>query len=99
MSKSIIINNLKEDLRRINENIGMYKSKIAKCPQGYLREKMINGKSYYYLRKRYGDKIKDKYVKKEEVEEVKIGIKKRKFIEESLKGLIEQKKYIEKILA
>ncbi|MFW5891285.1 MAG: hypothetical protein ACOCUI_03615 [bacterium] len=92
MSKSVIINNLKEDLRRINENIKMYKKKIEKYPQGYLREKKINGKSYYYLRKRYGDK----YVKKEDVEEVKVGIKKRRFIEENLKGLIEQKKYIEK---
>ena len=98
MSKSVIINNLKEDLRRINRNIEMYKKKIAKYPQGYLREKKINGKSYYYLRKRYGEKIKDKYVKKEDVEEVKIGVKKRRFIEENLKRLIEQKRYIEKIL-
>jgi len=30
VSKMIIINNLKEDLERINKNIKMYESKIAK---------------------------------------------------------------------
>jgi len=71
MSKMIIINNLKEDLERINKNIEMYESKILKCSQGYLREKKINGKSYYYLRKRRGDKVDDKYIRKNEVEKVK----------------------------
>jgi len=98
MSKMIIINNLKEDLERINKNIEMYESKILKCYQGYLREKKINGKSYYYLRKRHGDKVNDKYIKKIEVPEVKESIKKRKFIEENKKNLEEQKVFIEKIL-
>jgi hypothetical protein len=94
----IIINNLKEDLERINKNIKMYEGKIAKCYQGYLREKKINGKSYYYLRKRRGDKVEDKYIKKNEVQDVKESIKKRRFIEENKKSLEEQKIFIEKIL-
>jgi chaperonin cofactor prefoldin len=34
MSKMVIVNNLKEDLERINKNIAMYESKISKCYQG-----------------------------------------------------------------
>lgn len=100
MSKAVevIKNNLEEDLRRINQNINMYQSKIEKYPQGYLREKKINEKSYYYLRKRIGDKIQDKYVKKREVEETKALIKKRKYIGKQMNNLISQKIYIEKIL-
>lgn len=98
MSKMVIINNLKEDLERIKNNIEMYENKIAKCYQGYLREKKINGKSYYYLRKRYGDKIKDKYIRKKEVSEVKKSIEKRRFIEKNKRSLEEQKIFIEKIL-
>jgi hypothetical protein len=52
---------------------------------GYLREKKINGKSYYYLRKRCGDKIEDKYIRKKEVNKVKKSINKRKFIEKNKK--------------
>src|SRR6056297_819752 len=98
MSKMIIINNLKEDLERINKNIEMYEIKISKCYQGYLREKKINGKSYYYLRKRRGDKVEDKNIRNNEVLEVKESIKKRKFIEKNKKKLEEQKVFIEKIL-
>lgn len=98
MSDRIIVNRLKEDLERINRNLELYENKLDKYPQGYLRCKKVNNKKYYYLRKRDGDKINDTYIKLKDVENTRKSIEKRKFIDDNIKSLKSQKKYMEKIL-
>ena len=53
-----------------------------------MQKKNINGKDYWYLQYRDGDKVKSKYIKNDDIEQMKEKIAKRK---ENVKALKEQR--------
>ena len=56
-------------------------------PKGYISEKMISGKKYYYLQNRQQAKIVSKYINLDDVESIKEKISRRKQLENSIKEL------------
>ncbi|MBR1691626.1 MAG: AAA family ATPase [Lachnospiraceae bacterium] len=60
---------------------------IAELPIGYISKKMIHGKPYYYQQWTENGKTRSICMKKEEAEELKVLIEKRKSLQKQLKGL------------
>lgn len=63
---------------------------IEKLPVGYISKKKINGGEYFYRQWVENGKVKSKYVKKKEIEELEAQIEKRKKLQEKLKKLEER---------
>ncbi len=82
-----------DDLKNVlKENLEYYKNQekiiigiLSTLPKGRIKEKKINGDSYYYLQYRKGKKIIDKYLGKNYPEEISKQIKQRKKLEDELK--------------
>ncbi|MFV0516941.1 MAG: hypothetical protein ACK5MV_06060 [Aminipila sp.] len=72
---AIIINEYKELLAKKNE----IEQRLPYLPEGYISEKNIKGKQYYYLQNRINGKLRSKYLKGNEIEEVKenVGLSKK----------------------
>ncbi|NCU26140.1 hypothetical protein EOM86_05385 [Candidatus Nomurabacteria bacterium] len=51
---------------------------IQRLPKGYISRKIINRRTYYYLQKREGKKVKSKYIKQKELFKVVSEISLRK---------------------
>ena len=88
------------ELERIEKVIQEYELELEKLPDGYLSKKTINGKVYYYLQRREGDKIVSNYVGKKDcdVEQISQQLEMRKHIEIVLKALNREKKKAERML-
>lgn len=72
-----------EIIRRIEE-------RIAGLPAGYISRKTIKGKVQHYRQWREDGKIKSKYIREDELEEIRDQIGERKQLEERLKELKKQ---------
>ena len=79
----------------INIQISDLESQIASLPVGYISKKMINGKERYYQQWTENGKIKSKYIKNEEVEEVQKKIEFRKSLQSKLSELKSSAAFIE----
>lgn len=69
----------------IYELIRLLEEKINALPTGYISKKNINGKTRYYLQWREEGKMKSKYIRDEELEELQQQIAERKRLQERLK--------------
>lgn len=85
---SILAEVLEEEYDRSIRLSNALQKEINDLPNGSLQKKNINGKDYWYLQYREGKKIKSKYIKSIEVEEMKEKIAKRK---ENIEALKEQR--------
>lgn len=65
---------------------------ISMLPIGYISKKNINGNVYYYRQWSENGKVKSKYIKKNELEQIEGQIAKRKRLEKQLKELKSQEK-------
>ncbi len=82
-----------DDLKNaLKENLEYYKNQekiiigiLSTLPKGRIKEKKINGDSYYYLQYRKGKKIIDKYVGKNYPKDIAKKIEQRKKLEDQLK--------------
>ena len=84
--KTVIYGMLREEKQRNLEMQEAYKSEIESLRKGSISVKKISGKSYYYLKYRQGNKVKNDYIGKD------------KLIVEDIKREIEQRKYLQKVL-
>ena len=78
------------DNEKIIERIAEIEREIAVLPAGCVSKKNVHGKVYYYHRITQNGKRMEKYVKAEDVDELKSNIEKRKKLEKfniSLKSL------------
>ncbi len=73
---------------RINE----LEKEIAKLPIGYISKKVINGKTRYYQQWIESGKVKSKYIRDDEFDEINAAIKRKKTLQVELKSL--QKKIL-----
>lgn len=72
-------------LTDIYELIRLLEERINALPAGYISKKNINGKTRYYLQWREEGKMKSKYIRDEELEELQRQIAERKRLQERLK--------------
>lgn len=73
---------------RVKNSIRSYEENIEKkCVKGSLIKKRINNKEYTYLQWRDGEKVRSRYVKKSELNNIEKGIRMRKKYKESIKQL------------
>lgn len=75
------------DNEKIIERIAEIEREIAVLPAGGVSKKDVHGKVYYYHRITQNGKRMEKYVKAEDVDELKSNIEKRKKLEKELKKL------------
>ena len=80
---------LQEQLDRLKSMEQAYQEKLASLPRGSIREKMVNGRSYYYLMYREGTKVKTQYLKLSEhgLEELRFQLAQRKRYEQILREI------------
>lgn len=78
---------LQEEFNRLKDMEKAYIEKIAELPRGSIRLKHIAGKSYPYLVFRDGLRVKTKYIKKEELQELQYKISLRQKYEKALKEI------------
>lgn len=74
----------------IYEILRAMEERIAELPQGYISRKTIRGKTCHYRQWREDGKIKSKYIREEDLEEIKSQIGERKQLEERRKELKKQ---------
>lgn len=67
------------------ENISSLIKELESLPKGYISKKNIKGKIYFYLQYIENGKIKSIYLKKDELDDVLLKLKRRQYIEEKLK--------------
>ena len=77
-------------MSEITEQIRLLEKEIASLPVGYISKKTINGKTRFYRQWSENGKIKSKYIKDEEYEEISRAIARRKILQKQLKELKKQ---------
>ena len=77
-------------MSNIIEQINALEKEIANLPNGYISKKTINGKTRYYRQWTESGKVKSKYIREEEYDEVSEAITKRKELQAKLKELKKQ---------
>ena len=86
---SILLGVLNEEYERSCRIIDSLKAEIDSLPRGYISRKKINGKEYCYIQYREGGKVKSRYIRPEQVDEVKKQIARRKSLEKQLREIYE----------
>ena len=69
----------------VYELIRLLEERIEKLPKGYISKKNINGKAQHYLQWKENGRVKSKYIRDEELEELQSQIAERKKLQERLK--------------
>jgi len=65
---SILNGIMREEYDRLNRDIDKIELEIEHLPKGYISEKVINQRLYYYLQFRESGKVKSIYLKSDQVE-------------------------------
>lgn len=71
----------------IAEQITALEKELLGCVNGYISRKIINGKERFYLQWTENGKLKSRYVKSNELDNVRASVERRKQIKEKLKEL------------
>jgi len=95
---NVIIDVLKEEEARLDQNIKIFKKKIDQYPKGSLVKKKRKNHFVYYLNYREGSRVISKYVRINELKEIENLIGKRDIVKSKVKNLEAEKKEIQKIL-
>ena len=97
---SLVFTTLSREVKQFRALQDSYEAQLSGLPKGSLRIRERNGKSYYYLSYRNGQKVITDYVGNDEdkVNKIKEQLQKRKHIEEILKKLNDEMNCIKKAL-
>ncbi len=74
-------------MSNIAEQISALEKELSACINGYISRKTINGKERFYLQWIENGKIKSRYIKADELDEIRVSVEIRKQIQEKLKEL------------
>ena len=94
----IIHDALREEQERLLEQEQAYKQQLAMRPKGRMQNKLMAGKKYPYLTYREGGKVKTRYVKPEELEQVAAQVIQRQQFEKALKSIRADLRVIGKVV-
>ena len=98
---SIVKGVLEEELDRSLSLQKKYEQKLADYPKGYLLERKIKGKLYYYLSYREGEKICQKYLgnlPEKEVNNLQKQMEDKKNLKKQLAEVKANIKYLKRLL-
>jgi len=98
---SVVKGVLQEELDRSLSLKEKYEKKLDEYPQGYLLERKMGGKVYYYLSYRECDHIRQKYLgalSPKEIKDYKDRIKDKKSLRQQLAEVKANIKYLERLL-
>ena len=87
---NMILTTVLQEKRRIEYMLEKYGKEYERLPKGTISERMVNGKTYFYLKYRDGKKVVSPYIAKDGVEKLRERIEKRKHIEAMIKSLKEE---------
>ena len=90
---------LKKERQRNEILLSMYEEELSKLPKGKIIPKVQNGRTYYYLRFRTGEKICTLYFGKDKnaLAETEEKLDRRKVVEKLIKELKAENKKIAKL--
>ena len=94
----MIMNTVLQEKRRIDFMLEKYEAVLDSLPKGSLSERKVNGKTYYYLKYRDGNKVVSKYIPREQAEETRSLIEKRRHTETLIASLSEERALANRIL-
>ena len=87
-----------QEKQRIERMILRYNEILRALPRGSISERNIKGNTYHYLKYRDGKKVISKYIRKENIENVRTELEKRRHIETMLEALQKEYELAEKVL-
>lgn len=90
---------LKKERQRNEILLGMYEEELSKLPKGKIIPKVLNGRTYFYLRFRNGEKICTSYLGKDKnvLAETEEKLDRRKVVEKLIKDLKAENKKIARL--
>ena len=94
----VIHDALREELERLLEKQAAYIQRISLLPKGRIHNKLIGGKKYPYLTYREDGKVKSRYVKSEELDQVRAQVEQRQQVEKTLKSIRADLRVIRKVV-
>lgn len=95
---SMILSTISREKVRIEYMLAKYQAEYDTLPKGTLSEKQVGEKIYYYLKYRSGKKVVSQYISKENIDEIREKVKRRKHIESMIKSLQEELSIADKVL-
>ncbi len=95
---SILNGIIQEEYDRLNQAIYKLELEIEHLPRGYISQKIINQRLYYYLQFRENGKVKSVYIKRDEVEVYRKLITRRNELLVNLKSMQANRMRLEKAL-
>lgn len=95
---SVLDGIMQEEYDRLNRVINKIEIEIEHLPKGYISEKRINQRLYYYLQYRENGKVKSIYLKGDEVEAYRKLIARRNELLQNLKAMQADRAKLERVL-
>ena len=96
---SVLESNLLDEYYRCERAMRVHQRELDQSPiNGYISRKVINGKVYHYLQWRDGDKIRSRYLKRDEIDYVMDELEHKKVHISSLRHLKRDMKKLRFIL-
>lgn len=89
---------LTEEYERVQVRLQQIDSELAGLPKGYISEKKIKDRTYYYLQRREKTKVVSEYIKVDEVAQMRRMIAYRKMLEGERKDVLKEFDRIRKIM-
>lgn len=94
----VIHDALREEMERLLEKQSAYIQRIAMLPKGRIHYKLIGGRKYPYLNYREAGKVRSRYVKPDELEQVLAQVEERRQHEQVLKSIRADLRVIRKVV-
>ena len=96
--KTLLDEMLFEEYERSLRSLKSKKAALNNLPKGNLREKKIGNNVYYYLQRREEKRVKNQYVKKENLEKIRADISYRNEVLDSIKNINHDIKNLKRVL-
>lgn len=88
----------REEYDRLERMKRAFTEDYNKLPKGYISAKKISGRTYYYLQWRDGKKIRSRYIKTDELEDLQKQLALKKRIKQSLDNIEANFRLLKRVL-
>lgn len=95
---AVLEKTLLEEYERMQSQLDKIDTELESLPKGYISEKKISNKTYYYLQHRENKKIVSEYIKADEVAQMRRLVAYRKMLEGERKDVLKEFDRVRKIL-
>ena len=95
---SVIEEVLLEEYERSGHVIRALETELAALPRGSLRERVVDGRTYYYLQYREGSHVRSDYVPRADAERVRAQVARRREVLAALREQERSRRQIERAL-